>query len=107
MTPGILTTLGMAGGFYMLYLFDRAYAKRNDGIGIIHPFLTSLVAERYPQEVFDAALEEGKQRERAHYELSQRPIHRVTSAEYVFYNVPGQQANLQECQSCQSLWIDC
>jgi len=72
--------VGLVGVAYVVYLFDRAYAARNNGQGFLAPDLSHL---GIPQIVADALMEEKRQVTMAHYERRQRPIVRLTYPEYV------------------------
>lgn len=68
---------------YLLYLYDRRIAAKNNGWGPIHTFVDKVVADGMDPMVQDAQIEEQRQRMKKHYELSQRPIYRTSFPEYV------------------------
>ena len=69
----------------MFYLFDKRVAARNDGYGIMQWIGDKTFEKGVPPEVFSAMIEETRQQTKEHYELSQRPIVRISYPEYARY----------------------
>jgi len=82
MTPGILKSMALASGFYMLYLIDRRVAARNEGLGLIAGMTERIVDPGLPPHLLNALMEEARQDLKEHFELTQRPIQRLSYPEY-------------------------
>jgi hypothetical protein len=82
MSPGILRSMALIGGFYLLYLYDRRVADRNNGVGIIKAFGNKVWQEGEDPMVTKALMEEKRQALMQHFEMSQRPIVRLSHPEY-------------------------
>jgi hypothetical protein len=83
MGPGLAKTLALLAGFYGFYELDRAVAKRNNGISMIHSIIQRMDrkrAEITPEEYF-ALIEEARQRTKEHYNSAQEPIYRTNYPE--------------------------
>jgi hypothetical protein len=99
MTPGVLKSLALVGGFYLFYVLDRSVAKKNDGMGILHSLVERIDRKRAstemtPEEYF-AMIESARQRTKEHYESNQRPIYRSNYPECVLTDdADGRGANL-------------
>ena len=69
----------------MFYLFDKRVAARNDGCGIMQWIDDKTFEKGVSPEVFSAMIEETRQQTKEHYELTQRPIVRISYPEYAGY----------------------
>jgi hypothetical protein len=69
---------------YLVYLWDQSIARKNkDRIGPLHRFVNWAVDSGEDYDVYYAAIEESRQRNKDHFNLGQRPKYRVSYPEYV------------------------